>query len=56
MDNKLDVSDPELDPRAKMGSRRPTNQSAQNLFKTDVCIGLIDTNPTQLEWAQTDVV
>jgi hypothetical protein len=22
----------------------------------DVCIGLVDTNPTQLEWAQTNIV
>jgi hypothetical protein len=22
----------------------------------DVCVGLIDTNPTQLEWAQMDIV
>jgi hypothetical protein len=39
-----------------MGPGRPKNQSAQNHFKTDVCIGLIVTNPTQLERAQTDTV
>jgi hypothetical protein len=35
---------------------RPKNQSDQNGFKIDVCVGLIDTNPTQLERAQTDVI
>jgi hypothetical protein len=38
-----------MDLGAKMGPGRPKNQSAQNLFKTDVCVGLVDTNPTQLE-------
>jgi hypothetical protein len=47
---------PELDLGTKMGLGRPKNQSAQNGFKTDVCVGLIDTNPTQLEWDQTNVV
>jgi hypothetical protein len=45
-----------MDPGTKMGLGRPKNQSAHNHFKTDVCIGLIVTNPTQLEWAQTNVV
>jgi hypothetical protein len=40
----------------KMGPGMPTNQSAQNGFKTDMCIGLVDTNPTQLERAQTNVL
>jgi hypothetical protein len=48
--------DPELDLGTKMGPGRPKNQSSQNGFKMDVCVGLVDTNPTQLEWAQTDVV
>jgi hypothetical protein len=39
-----------------MGLGRPKNQSAQNGFKMDVCIGLIDMNPTQLEQAQIDTV
>jgi hypothetical protein len=37
-----------------MGPGRPKNQSAQNGFKMDVCVGLVDTNPTQLERAQTE--
>jgi hypothetical protein len=52
----LYCSDPELDLRTKMGPGRPKNQSAQNGFKMDMCVGLVDTNPTQLERAQTDVV
>jgi hypothetical protein len=36
-----------------MGPGRPKNQSAHNRFKTDVCVGLVITNPMQLEWAQT---
>jgi hypothetical protein len=48
--------DPELDLGTKLGLGRPKNQSSHNGFKTDVCIGLIDTNPTQLERAQTDIV
>jgi hypothetical protein len=48
--------DPELDPGARWGSKRPKNQSAQNLFKMDVCVGLNVMNPTQLERAQMDVV
>jgi hypothetical protein len=39
-----------------MGPRRPKNQSAHNGFKMDVCGGLVDTNPMQLEWDQTYVV
>jgi hypothetical protein len=39
-----------------MGPGRPKNQSAQNGFKKDVCLGLVDMNPTQLERAQTDIV
>jgi hypothetical protein len=45
-----------LDLGARWGSERPKNQSAQNIFKTDVCVGLDVTNPTQLERAQTDIV
>jgi hypothetical protein len=48
--------DPELDLGTKMGLGRPKNQSAQNGFKMDMCVGLVDMNPTQLERAQTDVV
>jgi hypothetical protein len=48
--------DPELDLGTKMVLGRPKNKSDYNGIKTDVCIGLIDTNPTQLEWAQTNVV
>jgi hypothetical protein len=50
------ATDPELDLGTKMHLGRLKNQSALNGFKTDVCIGLIDTNPTQLERAQMDVV
>jgi hypothetical protein len=39
-----------------MGLGRPKNQSAQNHFKTGVCVGLIVTNPMQLEWDQTNIV
>jgi hypothetical protein len=53
----MDVpTDPKMDPGAKMGLGRPKNQSAQNHLKMDVCVGLIVTNPTQLERAQTNVV
>jgi hypothetical protein len=52
----LPLIDPELDPGTKMGLGRPKNQSAQNGFKMDMCVGIVDTNPTQLERAQTDVV
>jgi hypothetical protein len=45
-----------IDPGTKMGLGRPKYKSAQNGFKMDVCVGLVDTNPTQLERAQTDVV
>jgi hypothetical protein len=45
-----------MDPGTKMGPGRPKNQSSQNGFKTDVCISLIDMNPTQLEWAKTNTV
>ena len=48
--------DPELDLKTKMGPGRPKNKSAQNGFKTNVCVGLVNTNPTQLERAQIDVV
>jgi hypothetical protein len=37
-------SDPELDLGTKMGLGRPKNQSAQNGFKTDMCVGLVDTS------------
>jgi hypothetical protein len=39
-----------------MGPGRPKNQNVHNLFKMDVCIGIVHTNPTQLEWAQKDTV
>jgi hypothetical protein len=32
-----------------MGPGRPKNQSSQNLFKKGVCVGLVNTNPMQLE-------
>jgi hypothetical protein len=48
--------DLELDLGTKMGPGRPKNQISQNGFKTDMCVGLIDTNRTQLERDQTDVV
>jgi hypothetical protein len=45
-----------LDLGTKLGPRRPKNKTSQNGFKTDVCVGLVDTNPMQLERAQMDVV
>jgi hypothetical protein len=39
-----------------MGLGMPKYQSAWNRFKMDVCVGLVDTNSTQLERAQTDTV
>jgi hypothetical protein len=39
-----------------MGPRRPKHKGSQNRFKMDVCICIIDMNPTQLEQAQIDVV
>jgi hypothetical protein len=39
-----------------MGLGRPKNQSSQNRFKMGVCIGLVITNPTKLEWDQTNTV
>jgi hypothetical protein len=48
--------DPELDLGTKMGPRRPKNKSAQNGFKTDVCVGIVDKNPMQLERAQMNVI
>jgi hypothetical protein len=45
-----------MDPRTKMGLGRPKHQSVHNIFKTNVCIGLVVTNPTQLKQAQTDVI
>jgi hypothetical protein len=48
--------DPELDLGTKMGSRRPKYQSSHNGFKTNVSVDLVDMNPIQLEWAQTDIV
>jgi hypothetical protein len=50
------IVDPELDPGARWCSKGPKNQSAQNLFKINVCIGVGNMNPTQLEWAQMDVL
>jgi hypothetical protein len=48
--------DPKLDIGTKMGLGRPKHQSYQNGFKIDMCIGLADKNPIQLEWDQTNVV
>jgi hypothetical protein len=48
--------DLELDLETKMGPGRPKTKSDQNGFKMDVCIGLVDMNPTQLERAQIGVV
>jgi hypothetical protein len=45
-----------MDLGTKMGPGRTKNQSAQNGFKTYVCIGLVDMNLMQLEWAQTNIV
>jgi hypothetical protein len=45
-----------MDPGTKMGPGRPKNQSSQNRFKTNVFVGLIVMNPTQLERAQTNIV
>jgi hypothetical protein len=45
-----------MDPGIKIGPGRPKNQSSQNGFKTDVCIGLVVTNPMQLERAQTNTI
>jgi hypothetical protein len=45
-----------MDLGIKMGPERPKNQSAQNGFKTDVCVGLVDTNLMQLERDQMDVI
>jgi hypothetical protein len=39
-----------------MGPGRPKNQISHNGFKIDLCVGLADTNLTQLKWDQTDVV
>jgi hypothetical protein len=39
-----------------MGPGRPKNHSAHNHFKTDVCVGLVVTNPTKLERAQTETI
>jgi hypothetical protein len=39
-----------------MGPERPKNKSSHNGFKMYMCVGLINTNPMQLEQAQTDVV
>jgi hypothetical protein len=47
--------DPELDLGTKMGPGKPKNKSAQNGFKIDVCVGLINMNPTQLERYQTNL-
>jgi len=44
------------DPGTKMGLGRPKNQNSQNHFKSDMCEGLVVTNPTQLERAQTYIV
>jgi hypothetical protein len=45
-----------MDPGTKMGPRRLKNKSSQNRFKTDMCVDLMVTNPTQLERAQTDTI
>jgi hypothetical protein len=52
----MSLDDPKLDLGIKMGPGRPKNQSSQNGFKTDMCVGLVDTNPTQIEQAQTNIV
>jgi hypothetical protein len=39
-----------------MDPGRTKTQSAQNGFKMDVCVVLVDTNPTQLERSQTNIV
>jgi hypothetical protein len=49
-------TDSELDLGTKIGPGRPKNKSAQNGFKTDMCVGFVDTNPMQLEQAQTNIV
>jgi hypothetical protein len=48
--------DPKLDLGTKLGPGRPKTKSFQNGFKMNLCIGLVDMNPMQLEWAQTNVV
>ena len=45
-----------MDPGTKMGLGRTKNKSAHNLFKKNVCVGLVITNPTQLEQAQMDTI
>jgi hypothetical protein len=50
------IVDPKLDPGAKMGLGRPKNKSAQNIFKMNMCVGLIYTNSSQLERAQTGIL
>jgi len=45
-----------MDLGTKMGLGRDKNKSSQNNFKMYVCVGLIDTNPTQLERTQIDTV
>jgi hypothetical protein len=45
-----------MDPGTKMGLGRPKIQSSHNRFKTEVCVGLIIMNSTQLERDQTDTV
>jgi hypothetical protein len=45
-----------MDLGTKMGRGRSKIKSSHNGFKTNVYIGLIDTNPTQLERAQTDIL
>jgi hypothetical protein len=39
-----------------MGPGRPKNKITRNGFKADVCVGLINMNPTKLEWDQIDIV
>jgi hypothetical protein len=39
-----------------MGLRKALKKCYQNGFKMDVCVSLVNTNPTQLERAQTNVV
>jgi hypothetical protein len=42
------LPDLELDLEARWGSKRSKNKSSQNLFKTDMCVGIDVKNPMQL--------
>jgi hypothetical protein len=45
-----------MDPGTKIGPGRTKNKSDQNRFKMDVCVGLVITNPTQIEQDETYIV